>query len=182
MRKLVMFSGFGGQGILSAGQLLAMAGLLEGLEVTWYPSYGAEMRGGTANCTVVISDQPIGSPVGDRADAVLAFNQPALEAFSGKVVPGGELIYNSSIAGTDSIRTDISVKAVAATKIADKLGEPRVVNMVMLGALLSSPGLVATDSLLKAVSQKIGAAKKKLLLINREALELGAKSYRASSG
>ncbi len=177
MRKEIVIAGFGGQGVLLAGQLLAMAGLLEGLEVTWYPSYGAEMRGGTANCTVVVSDEPIGSPVAGQADLVLALNQPALEMFAPKVAPGGELIFNSSVAALDAERNGIAAKGVPATEIAAELGDTRTVNMVMLGALLSSAGLVQSASLLEALSRKLGNTKKDMLAVNRQALDLGAQSY-----
>ena len=177
MLKQVVFSGFGGQGVLSAGQILATAGMLQGLEVTWFPSYGAEMRGGTANCTVVVSDEPIASPVVSRPDLLLAFNQPALEAFQGKVPKGGELIYNSSIASIISDPNRLSVKAVPATEIALGLGDARAVNLVMLGALWSATGLVEKDSLFKALSQKLGKADDSLLALNRQALESGAESY-----
>jgi len=182
MLKQVIFSGFGGQGVLLAGQLLATAGLLEGREVTWFPSYGAEMRGGSANCTVVVSDQPIGSPVASRPELVLAFNQPALETFQGRVAQGGELIYNSSLAVILADLPQISAKAVPATEIAVGLGEARAVNLVMLGALWAATDLVGKESLLSALSEKLGQASPNLLAVNRKALEAGAEAYRGGAG
>lgn len=177
MLKQVIFSGFGGQGVLLAGQLLAMAGMLEGRHVTWYPSYGAEMRGGTANCTVMVADHKIGSPVASQADLLMALNQPALDVFTKKVASGGELIYNSSVTTNPPVRDDISAKGIPATELASQIGDTRVVNMIMLGALISATKLIDSSSVLEALAKKLGPSKKGLIPVNQQALDMGSKAY-----
>lgn len=132
----IVCSGFGGQGVLVAGMILADSGMEAGKNVTWYPSYGAEMRGGTASCNVVISDEEIASPFCREADIVLTMNEAAIDSFERKLRPGGLLLVNSSIVPADKIyRDDVRVIKVAATDIANELGNPRGANIVMLGAL-----------------------------------------------
>ena len=134
MKKQITVSGFGGQGVLSIGKSLVEAGMDEGLEVTWAPSYGPEMRGGTANCSVVISDKPIGSPVFTHPTELIAMNLPALEKFEPKVVEGGLIIVNSSVVEQKVERTDVKAYYVPCIDIATELGNTKVANMVMLGA------------------------------------------------
>ena len=136
MDMQLIIAGFGGQGVLLMGQLMAYAGMLDGREVSWMPAYGPEMRGGSANCSVVISDSPVGSPKVEDADVVIAMNRPSMDLFESSVVPGGLLIYNSSLIDTKPTRTDITVVPVPCNDIADSLGNGRVANMVMLGALM----------------------------------------------
>ncbi len=133
-----LFAGFGGQGVMFVGQLLAYAGMDEGLEVTWIPSYGPEMRGGTAHCFVVISEKPIGSPIVGNPRTVIAFNGPSFEKYDSLVAPGGLLVSNASLIAHHSARTDIRTLEVPATSIADELGNMRVTNLVMLGAVLGA--------------------------------------------
>lgn len=138
MQHDVILAGFGGQGVLFAGQLLAYAALEQGLEVTWIPSYGPEMRGGTANCTVVISDEEIGSPMVRSPQAAVVFNGPSLEKYARVVQRGGVLVINASLAQGTVARSDLRVVRVPGSAVAEELGEPRLCNMVMLGALLAA--------------------------------------------
>ena len=173
-----IFAGFGGQGVLLIGQLIAYAGMYEGRNVSWLPSYGPEMRGGTANCSVVVSDDPIASPVLSMADCVIAINTPSLEKFEANVNPGGKLFINSSIIEKKATRTDIDVYYVPCNEIADQLGNPKVLNMAMLGAFLEATNVVKVDSVLDALLYKLGEKKAKLIPLNRQAIEMGAASIR----
>jgi 2-oxoglutarate ferredoxin oxidoreductase subunit gamma len=169
-----IFAGFGGQGVLLIGQILAYAGMYESKNTTWFPAYGAEVRGGTANCSVVISDEPIGSPVISEPEIIVAMNRPSLERFEGMLKPGGTLFYNSSIIEVKPKRTDIKAVAIPANDIANELGNPRVANMVVLGAILKSTGVVNIDTVTKVLQDKVFTGKKKdLITINRKALEKG---------
>ena len=154
-----IFAGFGGQGVLLIGQLLAYAGMYEGKNVSWLPSYGPEMRGGTANCSVVVSDEPVASP-------------------EQNVLPGGKLFINSSIIDKKATRTDIDVYYVPCNEIADKLNNPKVANMAMLGAYLEATKAVQTKSVLDALLYKLGEKKAALIPLNEEAIEAGAASIR----
>lgn len=175
----IIVAGFGGQGVLLTGQLLAYAGLLEGKQVAWVPSYGPEMRGGTANCSVIIAGHAIGSPLVEEPGAALVFNQPSLDKFAGRVRPGGLLLVNSSIVDTSDVkRRDLQVYHVPANEIAARLGNDRVANMVMLGAYLELTGAVSVDSVLAALAKVLPASKHKLLEINRKAAEMGAVAVR----
>ena len=173
-----IFAGFGGQGVLLIGQLIAYAGMYEGRNVSWLPSYGPEMRGGTANCSVVVSDDLIASPVLSMADCVIAMNTPSLEKFEANVNPGGKLFINSSIIEKKATRTDIDVYYVPCNEIADQLGNPKVLNMAMLGAFLEATNVVKVDSVLDALLYKLGEKKAKLIPLNRQAIEMGAASIR----
>ena len=173
-----IFAGFGGQGVLLIGQLIAYAGMYEGRNVSWLPSYGPEMRGGTANCSVVVSDDPIASPVLSMADCVIAMNTPSLAKFEANVNPGGKLFINSSIIEKKATRTDIDVYYVPCNEIADQLGNPKVLNMAMLGAFLEATNVVKVDSVLDALLYKLGEKKAKLIPLNRQAIEMGAASIR----
>ena len=173
-----IFAGFGGQGVLLIGQLIAYAGMYEGRNVSWLPSYGPEMRGGTANCSVVVSDDPIASPALSMADCVIAMYTPSLEKFEANVNPGGKLFINSSIIEKKATRTDIDVYYVPCNEIADQLGNPKVLNMAMLGAFLEATNVVKVDSVLDALLYKLGEKKAKLIPLNRQAIEMGAASIR----
>ena len=169
-----IFAGFGGQGVLLMGQLLAYAGMLEDKEVSWLPSYGPEMRGGTANCSVVISDEPVASPVVTKASTVVAMNRPSLDKFEDSVLPGGMLFINSSIIDKKPERTDINVFYVPCNEIAEELGNGRVANMVMLGAYIAKTKCVDFESVLDALLHKLGEKKAHLIPMNRDALNRGA--------
>lgn len=171
----VICAGFGGQGVMSMGQLLTYAGMLEGKEVSWLPSYGPEMRGGTANCAVTVSDSPVGSPLitGDATCAIV-MNLPSLEKFEQEVKPGGKILVNSSLIEKKVQRDDVEVHYIAANDIAAELGNPRVANMIMLGAYLKADSTVEIDSVLEAFKKVFGPSKEKFVPLNKAALEKGA--------
>ena len=172
MQSEVIMAGFGGQGILLIGKMLAYAGMHEGKEVSWLPSYGPEMRGGTCNCTVVVSDRPVGSPVIRSPRAVVAMNLPSLEKFESDIRPGGLLLINSSLIERDSSRDDITVIKVPANEIATDLGNPRGANMVALGAYIGATDAVSMDEVV-AVIREAFAAKPAVIDVNIEALQKG---------
>lgn len=169
----VVMAGFGGQGVMLMGQILAYAGMVHGKQVSWMPSYGPEMRGGTANCTVIIADETVGSPVVAHPYAVVALNRPSLDKFEGAVRPGGLLIYNQSLISTPPTRSDIRVVAVAANHIADELGNVKVANMVALGALLEATGVVPQECVVAALKKALPAHRQDMLLVNLAAIERG---------
>ncbi len=172
MQNDVIMAGFGGQGILLIGKMLAYAGMHEGKEVSWLPSYGPEMRGGTCNCTVVISDKPVGSPVIQNPGAVLAMNLPSLEKFEADVKPGGFLLINTSLISRTSERDDIVVIEVPANTIAQELGNPRGANMVALGAYVGATEAVSLEQI-EAVVRQTFAAKPSVIDVNLEAVHKG---------
>ncbi len=169
-----IFAGFGGQGVMLMGQLFAYSGMYEGKNVTYFPSYGPEMRGGTANCSVVVSDETVASPVISEPSVVVAMNRPSMEKFEKTIKPGGTLFYNSSLIDIKPTRTDIKVIPIPANDIAIELGNIRVANMVVTGAILKSTGVVNMETLMKVLQEKVLTGKKKeLVTINRNALEKG---------
>ncbi len=174
MYQDVMIAGFGGQGVLLAGKLLAYAGMLEGRHVTWIPSYGAEVRGGTANCTVIISSDEIGSPVVQNPSTMLIFNDASFKKFEKRIKPGGQLILNTSLVHEPPTRSDISRIEVKANDIADSLGDIRISNMVMLGAFLKRTGVVALESVFAALKQVLPEHRHSLIPLNENALKRGA--------
>jgi 2-oxoglutarate ferredoxin oxidoreductase subunit gamma len=174
MQEEIIISGFGGQGALFAGQLLAYAAMDNGYHVTWIPSYGPEMRGGKARCTVVISDEEIGSPLVRRPSSAVVLNIPSMEAFEPAVKPGGVLIVNSSLIPQKSERDDIRVFYVPATDIASGLGNVRLANVVCLGALVKATGMLSIAAIRQALEQHLPERHRALLPLNSQALELGA--------
>jgi 2-oxoglutarate ferredoxin oxidoreductase subunit gamma len=172
MQSEVIMAGFGGQGILLIGKMLAYAGMHEGKEVSWLPSYGPEMRGGTCNCTVVVSDKPVGSPVIRSPRAVLAMNLPSLEKFESDIRPGGLLLINSSLINRGTERDDLTVIEVPANQIATELGNPRGANMVALGAYLGATDAVSLDEVIVVIRETF-AAKPAVIDVNIEALQKG---------
>src|SRR5512135_486929 len=174
MQTEVIFSGFGGQGVLFAGQVLAFAAMDAGYDVTWMPSYGPEMRGGTCNCTVVISDEEIGSPTIDHPRASVVMNLPSLDKFEPRVSPGGVLIVNSSLVNRDPQRSDLTWLMIPAQEIAEMIGPRRLLNMVMLGALLEKLPILPVDDIKTALSAHLPERHKKLLPSNMQALDNGA--------
>lgn len=174
MRHAVIMAGFGGQGMMLAGQLLAYAGMLEGKHVSWYPSYGPEMRGGTANCTVVVSDEPVASPVVSEATALIAMNRPSLERFENAVEPQGVLVYNSSLIDAGPGRSDVRAVPVPANMLAEELGDKRVANIVVLGALLAATGMVAPESVVASLKKTLPERRQNLIPLNEQALAKGA--------
>jgi len=165
MERTVVMAGFGGQGLLMIGKLLAEACLSEGKEVTWLPSYGPEMRGGTANCTVVVADSPIGSPIISRPKDAVVMNRPSLEKFAPSVRPGGVLIVNSSLISVEAGRDDLEVFKVPANDIAAAEGSGRAANMAVLGAYLGRTKLAKKESMLEAIRHTF-ASKPKFIDIN----------------
>jgi 2-oxoglutarate ferredoxin oxidoreductase subunit gamma len=173
MQTEIIIAGFGGQGILFAGQLLAYAAMDSGLEVTWIPSYGPEMRGGTANCTVIIADEEIGAPTVRNPKAVMAFNLPSLDKYEHLVVPGGTLIANSSLINHPFKRTDLLSVMLPANEIAESLGDRRLTNMVMLGAMLNKCPVLPLESIEKALENHLPERHMHLLPANFRALRKG---------
>jgi 2-oxoglutarate ferredoxin oxidoreductase subunit gamma len=173
MTEEIIIAGFGGQGIMLMGQMMTYAGMLENKQVSWIPSYGPEMRGGTANCSIIISDDPIGAPIVTEPTAVIAMNLPSVEKFESVIQPDGVLIVNSSLVEYTPTRTDISVYQIPANNIAEELGNSRVANMVILGALVTAIGIVQSESVIKAFAQ-IFVKKPELLPINKQAILSGA--------
>jgi 2-oxoglutarate ferredoxin oxidoreductase subunit gamma len=167
-----IFAGFGGQGVLSMGLNLAQAAMLEGKNVTYLPSYGAEVRGGTANCTVAVSDEEIASPVASSPDFVVALNYPSLVRFQHQIQSGGLLLVNSSLADAEVSRGDIDIAGVPANSIAEELGSPRSANMVMLGALTKKSNIVSISSVIDGLKEAL-KNKRKLIAVNEKALMAG---------
>jgi 2-oxoglutarate ferredoxin oxidoreductase subunit gamma len=174
MHESVIMSGFGGQGILLMGQLLCYAGMQEGLKVTWMPSYGPEMRGGTANCTVMLSSERIGSPVTRHPSSLVAMNTASLERFEESLQPGGFLLINSSLIDGSPKRSDLKVSRVPANQIAEQAGSVQVTNMAALGAYVGKRKIVSLDSVITALRRMIPEHRKQLLLMNEAALRKGA--------
>lgn len=170
----VTLAGFGGQGIMTAGQLLAYTGIEEKKQVVWIPSYGPEMRGGTAYCTVVISETRIGSPIINNPRAACVFNRPSFDKFAPKVRPGGILVVNSSLIDVCTDRTDITEILVPANQMAIEAGNVKAANIIMLGAFVGASKVVAHDNLVKLLKEKLGK-KKSVLEINLAVLEAGFK-------
>ena len=177
MENKVICAGFGGQGVMSMGQLLAYAGMIEGKHVSWLPSYGPEMRGGTANCGVTVSDEEIGSPIiTNDADIAIVMNLPSLIKFEKDVKPGGKIFVNSSLIEKKVERTDIEVYYIDANKLAADIGNIKAANLVMLGAVLKSTPIVDIESILEAFKKVFGPSKEKFIPQNREALVKGGES------
>lgn len=169
----IIMAGFGGQGVLFLGKILAEVGMFTGRNVSWIPSYGPEMRGGTANCSVVISDSEIASPMVVEPDTLIVMNKPSVTKFEPMVKPGGSMIYNSSLIDTSEFRKDIKVHAVPANEIAAELGNPKVANIVMAGAFAKESKVLNYDEIKNAFPKIIPERKKDLLEINLEAFRKG---------
>ncbi|NLE21226.1 MAG: 2-oxoacid:ferredoxin oxidoreductase subunit gamma [Actinobacteria bacterium] len=168
-----VISGSGGQGVLSLGATLATAAMLEGKHVTYLPSYGVEVRGGTANCAVCVSDEEIASPVASDPDVVVAMNQPSFVRFQGALQSGGLLCANSTLVHTETARGDIEVLAVPMSELASGLGSIKVANMIMLGALIRASDLISYDAMVGNLVEILGKGRAKLLDLNQRALALG---------
>jgi len=171
----IIIGGFGGQGVVSAGTILALAAMSQDKYVTQMVSYGAEMRGGTANSTVVISSSPITSPVIERPDVAVLLNQPSLDKFEDRIVSGGLVVVNTSMVAREVKRDDLDVVKVDATNTANRLGNIRVANIIALGAFVARTGLVKMESLEGAIEELFGQKKSELVEINKKALAEGAK-------
>lgn len=170
----IIIAGFGGQGVMSMGQLIAYSGMIENKHVSWLPSYGPEQRGGTANVQVIVSDEPVGSPVISHPTAAIVLNKPSFDKFEPTVRPGGVLIVNSSLIDSKSKRDDITIIEVDATKLANELGESRVANSIILGAFLAISNAVSEDSVIESLKKVLPERRHNLIPINKAALEKGA--------
>ncbi|MDR0347219.1 MAG: 2-oxoacid:acceptor oxidoreductase family protein [Coriobacteriales bacterium] len=169
----IMLAGFGGQGILFAGKIIAYAGMIDGREISWLPSYGPEMRGGTANCSVCLSDEPIGSPLVTEPDALIAMNLPSYEKFIDAVVPGGIVIVDSTMVGACTLREDIEYYTVPATTLAEESGLKGLANVILVGKLLAATDFSTKETCWKAIDKSVSSKHSDLAEANKKALELG---------
>jgi len=173
MMDKIVLAGFGGQGVMFIGKVLVYAGMMDDREVCWIPSYGPEMRGGTANCSVIVSEQEINSPVIELADAGIVLNQPSFDKFRSHIKPGGVLVVNTSIVEIGSVPESVRVIAIPASDIANELGKPALANMVCLGALLPSLSLCTKKSVDKAMNKLVGKNKPEMYELNMAAIQKG---------
>ena len=173
METSIVIAGFGGQGVLLAGQVLAYAGMDYGRYVTWIPSYGPEMRGGTANCTVIVSDEPVGAPIVARPDIAIALNQPSFDKYEPLVQPNGLLVANSSLIAVESMRPDLELVAVPANGLAETWGTVKMVNMVLLGAMLAKRPILPLAAIEQALADHLPVNKLHLLTMNLQVLQQG---------
>lgn len=173
MRQDIIFAGFGGQGILFAGKVIAYAGMIEQKNVSHLPSYGPEMRGGTANCHVIVSDGPIASPIIVDATALVVMNAPSLEKFENSVVAGGKIFVDSALISNKVARTDVDIYYIPATKMAHDMGLPKLANVIMVGKLVKETGVFTFEQLKGAMEKMVPAGKQELLDNNMKALETG---------
>lgn len=181
MERSTIFAGFGGQGLLFAGTVLARAAMAEGREVLWIPSYGPEMRGGTASCTVIVADRPIGSPIVDRADAAVVLNPPSLAKFEGSIAPGGLLVVNVSLIEAEPTRTDLEVVAIPCTALAREAGDDRLVSVVALGALVSRRPIVTPDAIRQAIAAVVAGKRPGILEADLLAFDAGLRHGAAAT-
>lgn len=179
MQVEIVIAGFGGQGILFAGQILAYAAMDAGKNVTWFPSYGPEMRGGTANCIVIISDEEIGSPLVRYPRAAIVMNRPSLDKYEPLVQAGGLLVVNTSMAGRPVARTDVEVVALPASEMAEALGDRRLANMVLVGALLARLSVLSLEQVERALQAHMPGRHRHLIEQNIQALQEGARAAQA---
>ena len=169
----IIFAGFGGQGILFSGKVIAYAGLVEGRELSWLPSYGPEMRGGTCNCSVILSDTPVGSPIIDKPNVLMVMNEPSLDKYEDTVVPGGKIFIDSSIVARKAKREDVEVCYIPATNMAKEMGTPGLANMILLGALIKSTGCIKEETIADALHKVIPAKKANMFDSNMAAISAG---------
>jgi 2-oxoglutarate ferredoxin oxidoreductase subunit gamma len=169
----IVLAGFGGQGILFLGKMIALAGMIDGKEVSWIPSYGPEMRGGTANCSVVVSDRRIGTPVVNHPNVLVAMNRPSLEKFEPKMQAGGRLLINKTLIEIPHSRADIDVTYAEITGLAGEIGNPRLANIVALGALIGRVDIVSRAAVIEALNKELAGKKAALLELNLKAFEAG---------
>ncbi|MCL6494571.1 MAG: 2-oxoacid:acceptor oxidoreductase family protein [Ignavibacterium sp.] len=169
----IIIAGFGGQGVLSMGRLIAYAGMIEGKEVSWMPSYGPEMRGGTANCIVIVSDSRISSPIITKFDTAILLNQPSVDKFEKAVKPGGLLIYEQSTVIHPPTRTDIEIIGISAIEEADKLQAKQIANMIMAGAFLEKRPILKIETLIEALKKALPPRRHNLIPLNEQALNRG---------
>lgn len=178
MRHEIIFAGFGGQGVMLMGKVLAHAAMLEGKNLLLLPSYGSEMRGGTANCTLIISDGEIESPVAEKPNLLVAMNKPSLHKFELSIVSNGCILINSSLVKQQSLRDDVVKKSIPANELAVQLGNEKVANMVVLGAVLRLTDCVAKESIMAALKETLPSRHHHLLPLNELALEIGSEKVK----
>lgn len=173
MNREMIFAGFGGQGVMLMGQITAYAGMMEGQQVSWFPAYGPEMRGGTANCSVIVGDEVVGTPIVTDPQVVVAMNLPSLDKFEPMLSPDGILLINSSLIERPAKRGDVKVWRIPCNDIAQELGNPKVANMVMVGAIIAASGVVGIESVLQVLSRKIFKNKPEVMQLNEQAIRRG---------
>jgi len=173
MTHETIFAGFGGQGILFAGKVIAYAGMNENKNVSHLPSYGPEMRGGTCNCHVIVSDDPVASPIIVEPTALVAMNAPSFDKFENTLVPGGKAFIDSTLISRDAVRDDIEVFKIPATQMANEMGLPKLANVIIVGKLVKETGMFTHDELEKAVKKLVPASKPELFESNMKAFEAG---------
>ncbi len=178
MTTQILIAGFGGQGVLFAGKFIAYKGLMEDKQVSWLPSYGPEMRGGTANCSVIISDEPVGSPIVSKPDVLIVMNLPSLDKYEDAVVPGGKIFVDSTLIERKVRRTDVEAYYIPATRLAADIGAPTLANMIITGKVLKETGVVdyTPESISKTLDKIVSARKAALKEINFKALDTGFNS------
>lgn len=174
MEHRILIAGFGGQGVLLIGQLLCHAGMNEGKNVSWLPSYGPEMRGGTASCSVIVSDNEIGSPLVDKPNLCIAMNLPSFDKYMPKVAEGGSIFINSSLIGKPEVKPGVQAIYVPVNDAAQQAGNRRTANMAMLGAFVQRTGILPEASILEALKEMFGERRAHLLPVNEQAMQLGA--------
>ncbi len=173
MTSKILIAGFGGQGILFAGKVLAYKGLVEGKQLSWLPSYGPEMRGGTANCNVIISDDPVGSPIVDNPNVLIVMNLPSLDKYENAAEKGSKIFVDSTLIGRKVERDDVDVYYIPATKMAQEAGIPTLANMIMLGKVIKETGVVSFDGMEAALKKVVSARKANLIDVNLKAIKAG---------
>ena len=169
----ILIAGFGGQGVLFAGKCLAYKGLTEDKQVSWLPSYGPEMRGGTANCSVILSDSPVGSPIVSTPDILIAMNLPSLDKYEGETQKGGKIFVDSTLIGRKVEREDVDAYYIPATKIASDENLPGLANMIILGMMIKKSGIMPYENVEKALNKVVSAKKANLLELNKKAIQIG---------
>lgn len=175
MTKEIIISGFGGQGVLSMGKILAYSAMMEGKNVSWMPAYGPEQRGGTANVTIIISDEEISSPIVSQYDTAIVLNQPSLEKFEPAIKPGGTIIYDGSSGMQSPSRKDVSIYRNDAMDFASRSGNQKIFNMLVLGGLISTSGIVSIDNVVKGLHKTLPLRHHKLIPMNEKAIRQGMK-------
>ena len=173
MTTQILIAGFGGQGVLFAGKFLAYKGMLEDKQVSWLPSYGPEMRGGTANCSIIISDEPVGSPIVSSPDALIVMNLPSFDKYENAVAPGGKVFVDSTLISRQAQRADIDAYYIPATKMAADAGIPTLANMIILGKMIKETGAISFENMVDVMKKIVSAKRAELIDINIKALEAG---------
>ena len=173
MNKEILIAGFGGQGILFSGKFLAYEGLIDGKEVSWLPSYGPEMRGGTANCSIIISDNAVGSPIVSNPDILIAMNLPSLDKYEGATKAGGQIFVDSSLIEREVARDDVETYYIPATKMASDEGLTGLANMIMIGHMIAKSGIIPVENIEKAMQKVVPATKQNMFDLNMKAVQLG---------